>query len=116
MVPEEHLVAQGVDVFEPQEGHLQSLIQPLVQRQCFSRNELKHLAGNAMHQATVASVVLYTLSTLRRLPRGKPRSLNLVPDDQDGTEAESQGSQGQRPPQPTRRADSMISDGSQLEM
>ena len=38
---------------------------------------MKHLAGNGMHEPTLASIVFYTLSTTRRVPAGLPPQMPL---------------------------------------
>ena len=112
LTPEEHLAAQGVQVKPVPGSDVPSLMSELVRHRLLSRGEMKELAGNAMHQATIASIVLYSLATLKRsasvssmlffsLP---PQGFQQDQDNQDTALC------------PPRRMGSLLSDGSQQDV
>ena len=77
LVPEEHLAVQGVQIYHTLQHNpeMRSLLQPLISSRSLSRGEMKKLAGNGMHQLTIASVVFFTLATMRRASQGIPAQL-----------------------------------------
>ena len=109
LTPEEHLAAQGVQVKPVPGSNVPSLMSDLIRQRLLSRAEMKRLAGNAMHQATVASIVLYSLATLKR--RASVSSLLFFCLPAEGCD-EDQDNQDTAlcPP---RRMGSLLSDGSQ---
>ena len=89
---------------------MQSLMQPLLQGGVLSRADMKRLAGNGMHQPTVASIVLYTLATLHRVNKRPSLLSQLLPDaaeETDGPDDDAAATSSAA----MRRIGSVISDG-----
>ncbi|CAE7361460.1 unnamed protein product [Symbiodinium sp. CCMP2592] len=111
LIPLEHLGAQGVQIYPhaTAQAAMQSLMQPLLQSGVLSRGDQKRLAGNGMHQPTVASVVLYTLSSLHRInkhPSPLQLHMQLLPDAADADD-----DAGATASVAMRRMGSVVSDG-----
>ena len=120
LTPAEHIFAMGGQpwLHQPNEAHpLPSLLAGLIAQGALSRIELKRLAGNAMHQPTVASIVFYTLSAVRRRVSEDPRlgwPLRVEAERPWGCGDDDENTVPYD--LPPRRMASLVDDGSQAEL
>ena len=119
LIPEEHLAAQGVQLYFVPGWHdpaHRSIMQPLLEKRAFTRNEMKQLAGNGMHQPTVASIVMYTLATMHRYRSGVPPQIQEEGTNLHGESGQGKDDGGRPAPALPRRMSSVLSDGCCLDV